>query len=121
MRLSLLAFSVLTLLITAGCAPPSYQERWWEKGELVHEIVKWDNSTFTLGKAIGIEIGYSPEAYSPKVKLLYGRYESARVRSDQTYSSKFGLKDVNLFKGEGSSDHDIEIAPAITATPEEVP
>ena len=106
------------ILLLFGCATPSYQERTWDaQGNLVHEIIKWDNSTFHLGKAIGLKIGYDPETYSPVVKLIYGRYESARVRSDQTYSSKFGLKDINLFKGEGSSDHDIEIAPAMLTKP----
>ena len=104
----------LILLLLCGCATPSYDKQTWNAdGQLIERERKWDNSRFVLGKAIGLKIGYDMESYSPVVKLIYGRYESGSVRSDQTYTSDFSLDDVNLFKGEGSSKHKIEIAPAI--------
>jgi len=93
-----------------GCTTPSMRERTWNsEGKLMKERIEYQNSTFYSGKAVGLKIGYDPESYSPIVKIIYGRYESARIYDGMGYTSKYMLKDVGFFSGAGKASHDIEM------------
>ena len=110
----MLMLAVLVLLV--GCATPSKITEEYtlvgEKSVLTKKITEYDNSTFVSGKAVGLKIGYDPETYSPIVKFIYGRYESARVNRYMWYDSRYGLNDINLFTGSGSAVHNISVGPS---------
>jgi len=100
----------LILMCGTGCATPSRIVRTWNsEAVLIKEEIEYKNSTFYSGKAIGLKVGYDTESYSPIVKLIYGRYESARIYEGMNYSSLYGLKDVNFYTGAGEASHDIEM------------
>jgi len=114
--------AVVLLVLLMGCATPSYRHRTWDaQGNLLAEEVKYDNSTFILGKALGMKIGYDMESYSPVVKIIYGRYESARIKVGERYSSDFRMNDINLFTGTGSASHRIDIGPLFLSTDDSIP
>jgi len=121
-KLALLMAGILMLLM-AGCATPSYESMTWDKeGNLLNRVVKYENSTFTLGKALILQIGYDPTTYSPTIKMGYGRYESARIFKDGKYISDMKFTDVNMFSGAGSLNHKITInnAEVYNTVPEEI-
>lgn len=107
-KLAILAMMVGMLL--AGCATPSYESYTWDSdGNLINKVVKYENSTFALGKALLFQIGYDPSTYSPTIRFGYGRYESARIFKDGKYTSDMKFTDVNIFSGAGSLNHKITI------------
>lgn len=99
-----------TLVLLVGCATPSYESMTWDKeGNLLKKVVKYENSTFSLGKALILQVSYDPATYSPTVRIGYGRYETARVYKDGKYTSDMKFTDVNIFSGAGSLNHKITI------------
>ena len=106
----MLLVAAFALIGMCGCATPSrIIERWNEKGQLTERETEYKNSTFYSGKAVGLKIGYDPESYSPIVKIIYGRYESARIYQGMAYDSDYGLVDVGFFSGAGEASHKIKM------------
>lgn len=100
----------MAMVLLVGCATPSYESMTWDKdGNLIKRVVKYENSTFTLGKALILQIGYDPTTYSPTIRMGYGRYESARIFKDGKYVSDMKFTDINMFSGAGSLNHKITI------------
>ena len=107
----------ITLIILTGCATPSKITEIYDiaTGEsiLKRRITEYDNSTFHSGKAVGLSIGVNPSTKIPEVILRYGRWESARIKSNMFYDSDYDLTDINLFTGEGSAKHRIKVGPIV--------
>jgi hypothetical protein len=108
---------LLIILLLAGCATPSRVIESYDvstgKSILKQRITEYHNSTFASGKQIGLKVGYDFSSYSPVVKIIYGRYESARIDKGMCYDSDYGLRDVNFFSGAGAAKHHIKVGPVI--------
>jgi hypothetical protein len=106
---------IVLLAVVAGCATPSKIIREYKivgkESILEKETIEYDNSTFKTGRAVGLSIGVNPDTKIPEIILRYGRWESARIKSGETYDSNYSLKNINLFTGEGSAEHVIKVGP----------